>query len=73
MDGSSALKDADKALEMDPNFVRAWSRKGTAHQMMKEYHKAMDSFEKGLTIDPSSKECMEGRIKIMGLIQQTSH
>jgi stress-induced-phosphoprotein 1 len=42
------LKDAEKALEIDPLFVRAWARKGTCHQMMKEYHKAIDAFDKGL-------------------------
>jgi stress-induced-phosphoprotein 1 len=31
MDPHSAVKDAEKALEIDPKFVRAWARKGTAH------------------------------------------
>jgi stress-induced-phosphoprotein 1 len=41
MDPHAAIKDAERALAIDPLFVRAWSRKGTAHQMTKEYHKAM--------------------------------
>jgi stress-induced-phosphoprotein 1 len=60
MDPVSALKDAEKALELDKDFVKAWARKGTAHQMSKEYHKALDAYKKGLAIDPNSKECIDG-------------
>jgi stress-induced-phosphoprotein 1 len=39
------MKDATKALELDPKFVKGWAIKGTCHQMMKEYHKALDAFD----------------------------
>jgi len=68
MEPNQGLKDADKALEIDPKFVKAWVRKGTCHQMMKEYHKAMEAFDKGLAIDASSKECQEGKMKTINLI-----
>jgi hypothetical protein len=29
--------------------------------MMKEYHKAMKAFEDGLKIEPTNKDCLEGR------------
>ena len=61
MEPTQALKDADKCLELDPKFVKAYARKGTCHHLMKEYHKAMKSFEDGLKIDPSSKDCTEGK------------
>lgn len=57
MEPVQGLKDAEKCLEMDPNFVKAWARKATCHSLMKEYHKAMNAYEKGLKIDPNSKEC----------------
>ena len=44
MDPVSALKDADKCIALDPKFVKGWARKGTCHQMQKEYHKALDAF-----------------------------
>jgi len=44
MDPVSALKDAEYAIKLDPKFVKAWARKGTCHQMQKEYHKAMEAF-----------------------------
>lgn len=41
--------------------------------MMKEYHKALEAFDKGLNLDPNSKECTEGKMKTISLIQSTSH
>ena len=61
MEFNTALKDADKCLAIDPTFVKAYSRKGTCHHFMKEYHKAMKAYEDGLKIDPQNKECLEGR------------
>mmetsp|Transcript_27973 Transcript_27973/g.37339 ORF Transcript_27973/g.37339 Transcript_27973/m.37339 type:complete len:101 (-) Transcript_27973:448-750(-) len=31
MEPVRGMADADKALEIDPNFVKAWARKGTCH------------------------------------------
>ena len=67
------MKDALKVLDLDPKFVKGWARKGTCHQMMKEYHKALDAFDQGLKLDPASKECLEGRAKTMTLINSSSH
>lgn len=68
MEPAQALKDANKAIELNPKFVKGWVRKGTCHQMMKEYHKALEAFDKGLQIEPDSKECQEGRMKTINLI-----
>jgi stress-induced-phosphoprotein 1 len=70
---ASAMNDALKCLELDPTFVKGWARKGTCHQMMKEYHKAIEAFDKGLNLDPSSRECNDGKMKTVGLINATSH
>lgn len=63
------MQDADKCLELDPQFVKGYARKATCHQLQKEYHKAMEVFEKGLAIDPNNKECTDGMQKTMMLIQ----
>ena len=73
LEPAQGLKDAEKALEIDPKFVKAWVRKGTCHQIMKEYHKALEAFDKGLLLEPTSKECIEGKQKTVNLIQSTSH
>ena len=73
MEPVRGLQDAEKCLELDPEFVKAWARKGTCHQLQKEYHKAMEAFEKGLALDPNNKECKDGAQKTMMLIQTQSH
>jgi len=73
MEPVRGLADAEKCLEMDPTFVKAYARKATCHQLQKEYHKAMDSFQKGLEIDPENKECTDGMMKTQMLIQTSAH
>ena len=73
LEPAQGLKDAEKALEIDPKFVKAWVRKGTCHQILKEYHKALEAFDKGLMLEPTSKECIEGKQKTVNLIQSSSH
>ena len=51
-----ALKDAEKAIEIDPTFVKAYTRKGHAQFFMKEYEKAMATYQQGLDRDPDNEE-----------------
>jgi tetratricopeptide (TPR) repeat protein len=44
-----------KALELNPNFHKAYLNKGNAHFGMKEYGKAMESFQKGLAFEPENQ------------------
>jgi stress-induced-phosphoprotein 1 len=41
MEGNYALKDAEKIVALDPTFVKGWVRKGGAHHLLKEFHKAL--------------------------------
>jgi stress-induced-phosphoprotein 1 len=61
LEGNYGLKDADKCIQIDPNFVKGWARKGACHHLMKEYHKALAAFDQGLKLDPNSKDCLEGK------------
>jgi len=51
-----ALKDAEKAIEIDPTFIKAYTRKGHAQFFMKEYDKAMATYQQGLDKDPNNEE-----------------
>ena len=62
-------EDAEKCISLDPNFIKGYIRKGTCHQLMKEYHKAMETYEKGLKIEPENQELKEGYAKTLRLIQ----
>eukprot|EP00934_Nitzschia_sp_Nitz4_P003183 Nitzschia sp. Nitz4//scaffold61_size107673//61530//63370//NITZ4_004242-RA/size107673-snap-gene-0.115-mRNA-1//-1//CDS//3329555731//3173//frame0 len=65
MDFNGAKREVDKALDLDPKYVKAWARKGDIEMVMKEFHKAMDSYKKGLEIDPDNATCKEGLRKVM--------
>jgi len=65
-----ALKDCEKALELDPKYVKAWARKAKIEHFLKKHHKALDSAQKGLAIDPSDKMCMDQLIKTQRTIQE---
>ena len=51
MDFVNALIMFDKCLELDQNNIKAISKKGNCYLMMKEYHKALATFENGLKLD----------------------
>jgi stress-induced-phosphoprotein 1 len=64
-----ALRDLDEALRLDPKYVKAYHRKGTCHQFMKEYHKALKAYESGLAIDPNDESCKQGKASVLSTIQ----
>jgi stress-induced-phosphoprotein 1 len=63
MDFNGAKTQIEKALEIDPNYVKAWSRKGDIEFAFKEYHKAMDSYQHGLELEPDNVACKQGLTK----------
>ena len=73
MEFTYALKDAEKCLQLDPVFVKAYFRKGTIHSLMKEHHKALAAFDEGLKIDPTNKDCIEGKQKTLMAVQMGMH
>lgn len=71
MEPVSAIRECDKAIKLDPTFIRAYERKGKCQMMMKAYSKAKIAFEQGLKIDPANAACkqgmMEATMKIAGV------
>ena len=57
---NEALKDADLCIELAPDFVKGYSRKAAAQYFMKDYDKAMQTYQKGLDVDASNDECKDG-------------
>lgn len=56
MEFPGALRDLEKAITLDPTYVKAYTKKGSCHFAMKEYHKALDIYEKGLKLQPDNQE-----------------
>jgi len=68
MDFNGAKREIEVALEKDPKYVKAWTRKGDIEVLMKENHKALESYKKGLEIEPENVACKEGLHKVTSMI-----
>ena len=54
------LKDAEKCIELDPTFSKGYTRKGAVQFFMKEYDKALETYQEGLKHDPNNQELLDG-------------
>ncbi|GAQ78393.1 HSP70/HSP90 organizing protein HOP [Klebsormidium nitens] len=54
------LKDAEKTIELAPDFVRGYERKGSVQFFMKKYEDALETYQQGLKIDPNNQELQDG-------------
>lgn len=54
------LKDADKCIELDPTFSKGYTRKGAIQFFLKEYDKALETYQEGLKHDPQNQELLDG-------------
>lgn len=54
------LKDAEKCIELDPSFTKGYTRKGAIQFFMKEYDKALETYQEGLKHDASNQELLDG-------------
>merc|ERR1712038_557441 len=68
MDFNGAKREIDVALELDPKYVKAWTRKGDIEVLMKENHKALESYKNGLKFEPDNIPCKEGLRKVTTMI-----
>ncbi|KAI3706965.1 hypothetical protein L6452_25078 [Arctium lappa] len=54
------LKDAEKCIELDPKFAKGYTRKGAIQFFMKEFDKALETYQEGLKYDPQNQELLDG-------------
>jgi len=72
MDFNGAKREVEVALDLDHKYVKAWARKGEIEMLLKENHKAMDSFRKGLEIEPNNQACVDGLRKVSAMVNYGS-
>jgi stress-induced-phosphoprotein 1 len=65
-----ALEASEKCLEMKPDFVKGYARKGKALAGMKEYYKALKTFDEGMKLDPSNPELTSESTRVAQLMQR---
>lgn len=68
-DWGRGLEDCEKCLAMDPKFVKAYIRKGKIQHFLKQYHKALSTFDQALAIEPTNQEVMEAKRTTLMAIQ----
>lgn len=66
------LKDAEKCIELDPTFTKGYTRKGAVQFFMKEYEKALETYQEGLKHDANNQELLEGVRSCVRQINRTS-
>jgi len=59
MEWGRALEDADKAIELDPTFVKAYLRKGKVQHFLKQYHKALQTYKQALVVAPDDRAILD--------------
>lgn len=57
---NEALKDAEKCIELAPEFSKGYTRKATVQFFMKQYDKAMETYQALLSKEPENAEAQDG-------------
>lgn len=58
-----ALDDANKCIQINPQFIKGYSRKGLAQEGLGFIEEAMQTYDQGLTYDPSSELLTERKLE----------
>lgn len=66
------LKDADECIRLAPDFAKGYSRKGHLQYFMKDYDKAMETYQTGLEHEPNNQELKEGLMRCIDAINRTA-
>jgi len=65
------LKDCEECIRLNPTFVKAYIRKAVLETAMKQYHKAVDTYNEALKIEPDNSEVKDGIDRVIALISQS--
>ena len=57
---NEALKDAEKCIELKPDWAKGYTRKGHVEFFTKQYDKALETYQEGLKHDPNNEELKDG-------------
>jgi tetratricopeptide (TPR) repeat protein len=60
---TEAIDSANKALELDPGYSKAYGRLGAIYFNQKNFEKSFENYEKALSFDPQNKTYVTGSQK----------
>ena len=66
----SALKDCEKALELDQNYMAVWGSKATCHNYLNEYDKAIECYDRILALNPNDHEVIAHRRDTLAILNR---
>jgi tetratricopeptide (TPR) repeat protein len=61
-----AIKDLTESIRLDPNYVYAYSRRGSAYRQLGQKDQAREDLEKALSIDPDDEFAKSEMEKLQG-------
>lgn len=70
MDFGNAMTDCEKAISLNPAYVKAYARKAAIQALLKEYHKALATYDQGLHVEPDNAELLDGKRKVVMKINE---
>jgi tetratricopeptide (TPR) repeat protein len=72
-----ALKDCNKALEVNPKYMKAWHRKGKCLCELHDYEEAVVCFQKAMALSPGNTQIngdlMMARKKLKSYVPEPTH
>ncbi|KAH7822463.1 putative stress-induced-phosphoprotein 1 [Monocercomonoides exilis] len=71
MNWSGALDDCDRALKLDPKFIKAYVRKAKVQIFLKQFPQAMKTIEAGMAVDSSNQDLIQVNYELMKRIQES--
>lgn len=69
---AKAIEDADRCIQLQPNWGKGYSRKGTALYESGRYAEAYNTFQRGLSIEPGNGVLRAGLENAQRKIQSSS-
>lgn len=66
----SAERDCDEALKLDPDYVKAYLRRGSSRKEQKKYLDAIEDFEYALRFEHRNKTALESRDECLALLEE---
>ena len=61
LDFSGAILDFSKAIELNPNYFKAWNSRAIVKMRLEDYYGAISDFTKATELDPNHLGCKRGR------------
>ncbi|KAJ4744906.1 ankyrin repeat family protein [Rhynchospora pubera] len=70
-DGELALKDAEMARRLRPEWPKAYYRVGAAYMLLENYEEAFGAFEYGLRLDPTNIEMKKAHWEALDCLRKS--